>query len=254
MKYTAIFQGLGLAKNEAKIYETLLSSGEQGVGFVSKKSGVHRRNVYDSLNRLIEKGLVIEIVESSENKYQAVEPKKLSEILSEKFEMLDRVMPELEKMHFANPEEYRVHTYRGVEGWKQYMRDIIKTGEPFYSIAAKGGWLDPRVASFFPSFLTQMKHKKIKTHHLFDFEAKTTNHPILKSVDKDFRFLPKKYSTTSGIDIFGDRVNILHHLHLGQIGTDEEIMFTVIVNKNLADSYRTWFQMMWDASEVLNKK
>lgn len=246
MKYTELFQNLGLAKNEAKIYEVLLENGEQGVGIISEKSGVHRRNVYDSLNRLLEKGLVTEIVESRENIYQAVEPKKLLEIVQEKAESIEKVLPELEKLHFNTPTEYRVHTYKGKEGWKQYMKDIIKTGEPFYSIAAKGGWLDPRVKSFFPSFLDQLKKKNIKTHHLFDSEAKATNHPILKAVDIDYRFLPKKYSTTSGIDIFGDRVNILHNLFLGQIGTEDEIIFTVIVNKNLADSYRTWFQYMWD--------
>ena len=36
-------------------------------------------------------------------------------------------------------------------------------------------------------------------------------------------------------------------MYLGKIGTGEEITFTVIVSKNLADSFRTWFQMMWDA-------
>lgn len=221
--------------------------GESSVGLISEKSGVHRRNVYDSLNRLLEKGLVTEIVESSENKYQASEPKKLLEIVQEKAEAIEKVLPDLEKLHFDTPTEYRVHTYRGKEGWKQYMKDIIKTGGPFYSIGAKGGWLDPRIKSFFPSFLNQMKKKKIKTFHLFDYEAKTTNHPILKSVDRAYRFLPKKYSTSSGIDIFGDHVNILHNLHLGQIGSEDEIVFTVIVNKNLADSYRTWFQFMWDS-------
>ncbi|MEK7574755.1 MAG: helix-turn-helix domain-containing protein [Patescibacteria group bacterium] len=246
MKYTELFQSLGLAKNEAKIYETLLEMGEQGVGIISKKSGVHRRNVYDSLQRLMEKGLAIEIVESFENKYQAVEPTKLSEVLAEKFEALDTAMPELQKLHFSRPEEYQVRTYKGKEGWKQYMRDIIKTGEPFYSIAAQGAWLDDRVKSFVPGFLEQMKRRKIEMHHLFDYDVKESKHPIIGSVGKHYKFLPKKYATTSGVDIFGDHVNILHHLYIGKIGTDEEITFTVIVNKNLADSFRTWFHYMWD--------
>lgn len=249
MKYSEIFEKLGLSKNEAKIYEVLLTFGESSVGLISEKSSVHRRNVYDSLNRLMEKGLVIEIIESKENRYQAVEPKKLSENLAEKFEMLDKVMPDLEKMYFATPTEYSVHTYKGVEGWKQYMREILNSGEDFYSIAAEGAWLDERVKSFAPSFLTQLQKKKIKMFHLFDFDVKENDHPILKLVGKEFRFIPKKFATNSGIDIFGDRVNIMHHQYLGQIGNPEEIMFTVIVNKNLADSYRTWFQFMWDSCE-----
>ena len=67
--YTDLFIQLGLAKNEARIYETLLAEGESSVGEIAKKSQVHRRNVYDSLNRLVEKGLVFEIIQSKENRY-----------------------------------------------------------------------------------------------------------------------------------------------------------------------------------------
>lgn len=56
--FTETLQQLGLAKNEARIYQTLLQRGEMAVGEIANKSGVHRRNVYDSLNRLVEKGLV----------------------------------------------------------------------------------------------------------------------------------------------------------------------------------------------------
>ncbi len=246
MEYQALFESLGLAKNEAKIYEVLLRENDSSVGKISEKSGIHRRNVYDSLNRLMKKGLVIEIIESRENQYQAVEPRKFREILGEKIETLDTALPQLEKLYLNSPVTYRVQTYRGNEGWKQYMRDIIRVGKPFYSIAAQGAWLDVRVQSFFPGFIKQMKEKKIKMHHLFDYEVFETNHQILEHVGKHYKFLPKAYSTTSGIDIFGDRVNIMHQQHLGQVGTTNEVIFTVIQNQNLADSFQTWFQYMWD--------
>ena len=83
-------------------------------------------------------------------------------------------------------------------------------------------------------------------YHLFDHDVKESGHSIVGIVGKHYKFLPKKYETSSAVDIFGDRVNILHNIHLGKIGNDDEITFTVIVNKNLADSYRTWFQYMWD--------
>jgi sugar-specific transcriptional regulator TrmB len=246
MQYLELFQSLGLAKNEAKIYETLIREGNSPVGKISQKSGVYRRNVYDSLNRLIEKGLVIEIIESKENQYQAVEPRKLQEVLNEKFDSLDRALPGLETLYLNTPAEYRVQTYKGKEGWKQYMRDILVVAKPFYSIAAQGAWLDERVRSFFPGFADQLKRRKIEMHHLFDYEVFESNHPILKQVGKKYKFLPKKYATTSGIDIFGDRVNIMHHQYLGKVGTDSEIIFTVIKNQNLADSFKTWFKYMWD--------
>lgn len=246
MEYQALLQSLGLAKNEARIYETLVRESDSSVGHIAEKSGVHRRNVYDSLHRLMEKGLVIEIVDSKENQYQAVEPRKLQEILSEKVASLDAALPTLDELYFSTPSEYRVQTYRGKEGWKQYMKDILIVAEPFYSIGAQGAWLDERVKSFAPSFLQQAQAKNIEMHHLFDWEVKEADHPILQHVGEHYKFLPKEYATNSGVDVFGDRVNIMHHQHLGQVGDINEIMFTVIKNQNLADSYRTWFQFMWD--------
>ena len=67
---------------------------------------------------------------------------------------------------------------------------------------------------------------------------------IIPEIGDNHKFLPKKYSTPAAIDIFGDRVNILSDIQLGKMGT--EFSFTVIVNKQIADAFRTWFQFMWD--------
>jgi sugar-specific transcriptional regulator TrmB len=242
--YSDIFQKIGLAKNEARIYETLLREGSISVSEISVKSGVHRRNVYDSINRLIEKGLVFEIIQTKENRYQAVEPKKLIDLLEEKRETLENVMPELEEMYKNNPSEYTVYTYRGKEGWKNYLRDMLKVRKPIYFIGAKGGWLDARIKDFFPSFIREAKRKNLKFYHLFDYEAKDILPEILPYIGEKYKFLPKQYSTSSAVDIFGDHVNIITEINTGKLG--EEIVFSVIVNKKVADSFRTWFKFMWD--------
>jgi len=87
--YADTFESLGLSPNEAKIYETLLYAGEAGVSEISVKSKVHRRNVYDALSRLVEKGLVFTIFQKGENRYQSVTPDKLMEILREKERQLN---------------------------------------------------------------------------------------------------------------------------------------------------------------------
>ncbi len=54
--------GWGLSLNEARIYEIMLSLGEVNVNEIFVKSGVHRRNVFDSLNKLIENGLATQFI------------------------------------------------------------------------------------------------------------------------------------------------------------------------------------------------
>jgi sugar-specific transcriptional regulator TrmB len=242
--YEPVFEALGLSKNEAKIYETLIRQSESTVGQIAKSSRIHRRNVYDALDRLIEKGLVFEIMEHRESRYQGVEPKKLLEFLEEKQASLSKVLPELTSLFEGVPREQRVCIYRGVEGWKNYMRDIIRVGEDFYCIGAKGAWMDQRVMNFFPRFMKEANKKKINYFHLFDSEVKEQGHDIVKHIGKHYKFLPPGYSTPAAIDVFGPHVNILSNIHVG--GMDQEFWFTVIVNQQIADAFRTWFRFMYD--------
>ena len=242
--YTELFQQLGLVKNEARIYEALLQEGECGVGHISLKSKVHRRNVYDTLNRLIEKGLAFEIALAKENHYRAVPPEKLMEMLAEKQRMLKKAMPGLEMLYKGTPHKEEVYIYRGPEGWKNYMQDLIKVGEPAYFIAAKGGWLDGRVKHFFPAFIESAEKAGLEFFHLFDHEVKEKCPEIIPHIGTTYKFLPKGYSTNVAIDIFGDHVNIITPMNIG--GLDEEFSVTVIVNPNIAEAFRTWFKFMWD--------
>ena len=41
----------GLTENESKVYETLLKIGPSAAGVLSKKTGLHRRVVYDTTSK-----------------------------------------------------------------------------------------------------------------------------------------------------------------------------------------------------------
>lgn len=59
-----------------------------------------------------------------------------------------------------------------------------------------------------------------------------------------YRFLPEKYSSKTAIDIYEDRVAIWTGGTLNSL--DENITIFMTISQNLADSYRQWFQFMWD--------
>ena len=80
--HTEILQQLGIPKNEAKIYESLISIGPSGVARISSVSKVNRRNVYDSLNNLVKRNLVERVVDVKQQQYRALDPEKLREITS----------------------------------------------------------------------------------------------------------------------------------------------------------------------------
>ncbi len=248
--YQNIFETLGLSPNEGKIYEVLVGLGESSISDIATAAKIHRRNVYDAIQRLIDKGLVFQIISSKENHYNAVDPDKLLELFKEKEQQLTLAMPELKNKFITRLAPEEAYIYRGYEGQKNVWRDILRVGKDSFFIGAKGGWFDPHLDSSRDAFFREANRKKIKFIQLFDHEVKKEipNFPRHFPGKLEYRFLPKEYSTNSGIGIFGDY--IITYSGLGIKKTAASVVIFVIHSKNLAESYRTWFWYMWEQSSA----
>lgn len=242
--YEELLREIGLSPNEARVYEALLQTGEASVQTISIKSKVHRRNVYDSLSKLIEKGLASESFVKGEKNFKAVNPRRLLELLKEKESRLNKSLAEMEGKFNAIQEKEEAYFYRGMEGFKNYLQDILKSKETVYFIGAKAFWLDDRLKHFLPNFERERKRLGIKFMHLFDYEVKEEKPEILKLVGRPYKFLPKQYSSHTAVDIFGDYVVTFVGVKPGQL--DEEPLMFVLKSRRLADGYRKFFQFMWD--------
>lgn len=251
--YQSILEGLGLSPNEAKIYEALVERGESTVSDIAVAAKIHRRNAYDAMERLINKGLCFLIFSTKENHYNAVDPDKLTEILADKQQQLADTLPSLKKKFGARYAPEEAYIYRGLEGQKNIWRDLLRIGQDSYFIGAKAGWFDPRLESSRNAFFKEANRKKIKFIQLFDSEVKVQlpNFPKHFPGELKYRFLPKKYSTNSAIHIFGDYVVTYTGLTIGKI--EESLVFFVIHSKDLAESYRKWFRYMWEQSSEDHK-
>ncbi|MBI2572921.1 helix-turn-helix domain-containing protein [Candidatus Woesearchaeota archaeon] len=242
--FQELLQKVGLSLNESRVYEALLLVGESNVNTLSVKSKVHRRNVYDSLHKLIEKGLASETFVKGEKLFKPTDPQRLSEIMKEQEVSLNKSLPAMKKLYdFVEPDA-EAYMFRGIEGFKNYLHLILEQREPVYFIGAKALWLDPRLKYYLTHFDAERKKKGIKFFHLFDYEIKTEKPEILNLVGKPYKFLPKKYSSPTCVDVFGDYVVTFVGAKPGQLD-DEPIQF-VLKNKLLADGYRKFFQFMWD--------
>jgi len=253
--YADTFESLGLSPNEAKIYETLLYAGEAGVSEISVKSKVHRRNVYDALSRLVEKGLVFTIFQKGENRYQSVTPDKLMEILREKERQLNDILPNLRKIYEEDEPIETAFIYKGLEGFKNYMRDLVRVSQDTYFLGAKALWFSPGIdKSFLKEFIRVSKEKKLKYYTIYDPRVPEKTPQALKEVGGAYRVLPKAYKTPGVLDIFGDYVVTFTSVDIANFGEDGTIF--VMRNPELAESYRTWFQFIWDhcSAPSLKKK
>jgi predicted transcriptional regulator len=242
--YQEILQKVGLSLNESRVYEALLYLGEVNVNKISIKSKVHRRNVYDSLNKLIEKGLASESFIKGEKVFKAINPERLKEMIKERESALDSFLPEMKNLYKSVEPDAEAYFFRGVEGFKSYLQLILEQKQTVHFIGAKAFWLDPRLKHYLPHFERERKRLGIKFMHLFDHEVKKEKPEILELVGKPYKFLPKEFSSATAVDIFGDYVVTFVGVKPGEL-YEEPLQF-VLKSKLLADGYRQFFKFMWN--------
>ncbi len=241
-----ILENTNLTMSEIKVYLALLRTGSTKIGTLTKEVGLHRSRVYDAVNKLSDKGLVSYLIMKNVKFFEASDPNNLVSYIEEEREKLDekknkikKIIPELEKILSPCRSRSEARVFVGKEGFKAVRRDILRQKQNLYLIGGVGKE-DKFLKYFFPSFNRMRIKNKIKWKVLYDHEVKGKKISRLELME--VKFLPKEFSTPAIINIYADRVvNILWE-------GDEPTCF-MIINKNVANSYIKWFNLLWKYSE-----
>lgn len=223
---------IGLSKNEASIYLTLLKLGSEKAGRISKEVQINRTTTYDALKRLLERGLVGYVVKANRKWFEAVEPERLMDIIKEREEMVQEILPALQTMYKTPEEKHNVTLYHGYKGMKSVFQDIIRSAKINYVMDSEAQFSE-RMPYYTPFFVKQVEKKKIKIKHLMRAGGRIIN----PTKTTEVRYIPKKTKSQAVINIYSDKVAII-------IWT-EPPEAVVIKNKAVADSFRDYFEMMW---------
>lgn len=249
--YIEILQRLGLNKNEAKIYETLIETGEANVSQIASTSKVNRRNVYDALLSLLGQNLVTRVRGGREMRYCPADPMKLQHLLNAQKQQVASILPGLSKTYGQHTPEEQAFISRGIEGMKNYWRYVTSQTGPSLFVGGKGAWHDPLYEEDRKEFFSTCRKKGIIIQGIFDEIVKTKGSDIYSNYDpQNIRFFPPLYTTTASYDICGDRVLLFQMSRQRHI--ENAIIFNII-SKPLADSFRSWFSFLWQLAEPIKK-
>ncbi|HLD72670.1 MAG TPA: helix-turn-helix domain-containing protein [Candidatus Nanoarchaeia archaeon] len=247
MEVKSALESAGLSGNEIKVYLALLDIGSALAGEVTKKSGVNRTNVYDALERLTEKGLVSYVIKANRKHFEATGPERIIKYLEEKElevrgkrEMVRSILPELEKRRKLSREAQEATIYSGRKGLKSVAEEVLKTRKEMLAFGAEGQFI--KLFTHYAEQWHQRRGKlKIPVKIIY-------NEKIRKSKSKtDFPLLQMRFNftiqdTPSTTWIFGDKVAIV-------VWSDQPIV-TLIRSKEVAHSYRQFFEVIWKDSKV----
>ncbi len=220
----------GLTESEAKVYMALLEMGPSLAGLISRKTGIHRRNVYDITDRLIKKGLIGYIVKNNRRLFEAVNPERFFDMLKEQENELNESMPHLAMLYQKTKAKQETNFYKGLAGLKMVFMDQLEENKEVLILGAS------RAASevlpfYFKWYDKDRVKRKIKVR-IISSEELGKKIPLAK-----IRHLPEKYANPLAINIYKDKVAL--------ILWRKEPICIVIRNSEIANSYRKYFELMW---------
>jgi len=236
-----LLKEVGLSKNEAKIYQMLLESGPALVGEVSLKTKIHRRNVYDSIEKLKEMGFASWTLKNNRKYFEAVDPKRIMDIFDEKKEKVREIIP---KIKMKNYKEQNVRVYTGSEGRKIIFEDKLRyKGEQL----VLGAHQPASKMSYINLYHRKRIAKRIHLKMLYPPNSLDAAKYFSKLKYVKVRILPKILSEAPiAINIYGDKVAFLLY------DSEKHSSLSILVeDKNLSEDFKKYFYTIWNISKNL---
>jgi len=240
---------IGLTKSEISVYLALLKLGQTTAGPIVDEAKVTRSKIYDILERLKNKGLVSYITKESTKYFSAADPKNILEYLEEKEkeihkdkESVKKILPELLLQQTLAEKKKIAEIFIGIKGMGNAFNVLINefdSKETYYAFGAGKGENVKQIQLFFLKLHQQRLKKKIKSKIIFNESSRGLFGSQEKSKLVEARYLAGSTPTA---------INIYKNFTVIAILNKEPITF-LIINKETADSFREYFQVMWKSAK-----
>ena len=232
---------LGLTEGEAKVYVALIELGSSTAGPIVKKSHVAYSNIYDVLQRLIEKGIVSYIIKNKTKYFQAASPSNLNlylenkekELLQQK-ESLAKVLPQLKKLQEIMPQQ-AAEVFVGKKGLRTAYEKLVdgagkKDEELFFYVN------QPEYAKASDLFYLSIQPilEKVPSRGISNKDYQKS---AFISQVKFITLRTVSFPIPGNIEVCKDKVIL--------VSWQDPIIAVLIHSQSIADNIRTYFNAVW---------
>jgi sugar-specific transcriptional regulator TrmB len=245
-----LFERLGLTKGEIKVYLALIALGQSTSGPIVTESKVTKSKVYDILEKLIEKGLAGHIIKSGTKHFMPNDPHMILEYLSRKEDELKTtkqevidILPQLTQKIGTADQKRIAEMYEGYTGIMAIRDELMNTFRKGESLLVLGA--PKEVNELMEGKLLAFHRRRIKNkigmRIIYNSDAREFGNVRKKMQLTQVRYFPNNLVSPNWIDIFPETV-------MFAILLKKPICF-VVRDKSLANSFRTYFEMIWKTTE-----
>jgi predicted DNA-binding transcriptional regulator len=230
---------IGLTDGQIRVYSAVLELGRPNLNAIHEKTGIERRNIYDILNKLIEKGLISYIDEKKTTKYRCTNPNKILEdirLKESRLKDLEKQLPQINTILNSDITEIDAQIYRGIDAMKMMFNEMLDYKESYWMGGNSFEAYSALPESFFIWFDHWMNRRVEKKHLMHDLVSYGTHLKNLEPNKKgkykilhyEYKQLPKGMNLPIVICIYGDKV--------AQISWSDKFAF-VLQSKKVKEGY-----------------
>jgi len=240
--YEKLLMDAGFTKNEAKVYLALLRTGQSQSGKIVHKAGISSGKIYETLNKLIDKGLVEVVIDNGVKQFCAADPESILLYMQEKknkiakqTKELAEIVPELKKTkEFQEPLE-NVYLIKGFRGIKPLVYRVLREAKGEAKVMGVRSSKRKKFNIFWEHWHRERVRLKKKARLLFT----DRNTPYWRFYKK-LELTEIRYThgiSPSAIMVIDDNSFILSY--------EEEFICIHIVSKPIAKSFSSFFEDLW---------
>lgn len=233
-----VLESIGLTNVEAKVYLDLLELGSSTAGPLIKRLGLHRGTTYSVLERLIEKGLVTYIIKAGKRYFTAADPEVFLDMLKEREEKVKQILPKLKSKKERAQIKQIATIYEGNKAVKSFYEEMLRLSKPGDEQLVFG---TQKLTEYFKNYFKNYERRRIKKGLKLKIAYSEAEKDLIK-FKKDLpltevKTIPKELTTPAEIDICGITTAIV-------LWAKNPLAF-VMQNKDVADSFRSYFNLLW---------
>ncbi len=225
-----ILKETGLQEGEITVYLALLKLKDSTATQITQYTGLHRSHIYDLIEKLREKGLVSFVIKNNVKYFRASPPTKILDYIKEKEAKIKKILPELINLGKEKEEDIRVEIYKGKEGIKTILNDLLKEGEDYILFGHLK--FEEILPIYIEQFVRLADKKKIKERAILEKGVE-----IIPTKRHEYKHISKEYLFPNANVVYGNKVAIFIW--------QEPYYVLFIENKDLAQSYKTHFNLLW---------
>jgi sugar-specific transcriptional regulator TrmB len=245
MAYEELLKACGLTQNESLVYLSLLKVGKATSSIIVKEANISGGKIYETLEKLIQKGLVKSIIENGVKKFIANEPEMLIEYIKDKEkelhkkeEELEKILPQLKNLKEHDQQLENVSLIKGLRGVKPL---IYKPLEKSKKIKIMGVTSKKEVQ--YNNFWRAWHNERIR--------LKKKAEIIFSDKDTDYwKFFKKlKYTKVKEMLSFTPSAILLVDENIFIFSYEKNLTCIHIKSLSISDSFYQFFEGLWNVAK-----